>query len=102
MDALGLAVGYEFGRGIARVQLDLVGGGDGLAGRVVEELLEVLDGKVADANGLDFARGWELLHFLPGLDEVPVWKVFLLVVGVGGGGPVHEVEIDVVGAQVLE
>ena len=84
------------------MQLDLVDGGHGRAGRILQELLEVLDGKVADADGLDLARGGQLLQLLPGLDEIPVGKVLLAVVGIGRAGPVHEVEVDVVGAEVAE
>lgn len=39
---------------------------------------------------------------LPGLDEVPVGKVLRQVVGVGRAGPVHKVQVDVVGAKVLQ
>lgn len=39
---------------------------------------------------------------LPGLDEVPVRQVLRQVIGVGGAGPVNQVEVDVVGAEVLE
>ena len=50
MDALLFTVVEEFGGGVVGVQLDLVDGGDGLAGRVCEELFEVLDGEVRDAD----------------------------------------------------
>ena len=69
------------------MQLDLVDGGDGLAGRVVEELFEVFDGEVGHADGADFACPRELLHVGPGFDEVPVWEVLFGVLGVSGGGP---------------
>jgi hypothetical protein len=39
---------------------------------------------------------------LPGLDEVPVGKMLRQVIGVGGAGPVHQVEVDVIGLEVLE
>lgn len=39
---------------------------------------------------------------LPGLDEVPVGQVLRQVIGVGGAGPVNQVEVDVIGAEVLE
>lgn len=48
-------------------------------------------GVVADFTGWE-----EFLEFGPGLEEVPVGVVFGEVVGSGGAGPVHEVEIDVV------
>ena len=70
------------------MQLDLVNGGDRLAGMVVEELFEVLDGEVGHADGAHFAGPGELLHLGPGLDEVPVWQVLFGVFGVGGGRPV--------------
>lgn len=73
-----------------------------LAAWVVEELLEVLDGKVTDTNVLDTATGWQLLQLLPCLDEVPVGEMLLEVIRVGGGGPVHEVEVNIVGAERLK
>lgn len=51
---------------------------------------------------LDSAGSWELLHLLPGLDEVPVREVLLQVLRVGGRGPVDEVEVDVRNAERLE
>ena len=42
------------------------------------------------------------MHLAPGVDEVPVWVVLLQVLGVAGGGPVHEVEVHIVGLEVLE
>lgn len=41
-------------------------------------------------------------HGLPGLDEVPVGEVLGLVVGVGGAGPVHQVQVNVIDAQILQ
>jgi len=49
-----------------RVVLDLVDGGHD--GDVGQQLLEVPLAVVGDANGLDFTRGKELLHTLPGRD----------------------------------
>ena len=88
MNALGGAVGDEFGRGVARVQLDLVHGGDDGGLRGGEQAVEVRDGEVGDADVFDFACREEGLHGVPGLEEVPVWEMFGFVVGVGGGGPV--------------
>ena len=65
VDALGGAVGDQLGRGVVGVQLDLVNGGNSLAARVVQELLEVLDAEVGDTNVLNLAGGRELLEFLP-------------------------------------
>lgn len=48
------------------VVLDLVGGGDD--GGLGQELLQVLDAVVGDADGLDLAGADELLHALPGRD----------------------------------
>jgi hypothetical protein len=76
------------------VQLDLVDGGDGLAGRVIEEDLKVLDAEVRDADVPDAAGGRELLELGPGLDEVPVWEVLLQIGGIGAGGPVLDVHIS--------
>lgn len=49
VDALLLAVVDQLRRWVVWVELDLVDGRDGLAARVVEKLLQVLDGKVGDA-----------------------------------------------------
>lgn len=102
VDALLLAVVDELGGRVVGVQLDLVYGRDSLAAGVVEQLLHVLDAEVGDTNVLHAARSGELLHLLPGLDEVPVGEVLLEVGGVGGRGPVDQVEVDVVGTEVLE
>jgi hypothetical protein len=56
VDALLLAVVDELGGRVVGVKLDLVDGGDGLAGLVLEENLEVLDGEVGDTDVLDAAR----------------------------------------------
>ena len=99
VDALGGVVGDELGRGVARVQLDLVGGRGDLGVGVAQQLLEVLDAKVGHTNVADLARADELLHLAPGVGEVPV-LVVLLLAGDGGAGPVHEVQVDVVGAEL--
>lgn len=39
---------------------------------------------------------------IPGLDEVPIGKVLLQVVGVSRAGPVDQVEVDIVEAKALE
>lgn len=102
MDTLGGVVGDQLGRGVVGVQLDLVDSGDDLGGGVIEQDLEVLDAEVGDTNVAHLAGGRQLLHLLPGLDEVPVRQVLGLVVGVGRAGPVHQVQVDVVDAQVFE
>lgn len=43
-----------------------------------------------------------LSGYLPGLDEVPVREMLLLVVGVRGAGPVHQVEVDIAGVEGLQ
>lgn len=100
VDVLLLEVLEELGGGVVGVELDLVDGRDDLGAG--EELLEVLDAEVGDTNVLHAARGGKLLELSPGLGEVPVGVVLLEVIGVGGRGPVHEVEVDVVNAEILE
>ena len=65
VDALLLTVLDELGGGVVGVEFDLVDGGNGLAGVVLEEDLEVLDGEVGDTDVLDAARGRQLLKFSP-------------------------------------
>lgn len=95
-----------------RVVFDLVDGGDDAA--VGEELFEVFGAVVADAYRLDFARRQQLLHGVPGLhvrvrpDHVAravVGKhgeLFVVAVRVVSHGPVDEVEVEVVDAEVAE
>lgn len=68
----------------------------------VQKLLEVLDAKVAHTNVLDLAGINQLLHLAPGIDKIPVVVDLLGVLPVKTGGPVHEVEVDVGGIEVLE
>ena len=65
MDTLLLAVVDQLWRWVVWVELDLVDGWDGLARLVLEEDLEVLDGKVGDTDVLDAAGSGELLEFSP-------------------------------------
>ena len=65
VDALLLTVLDELGGGVVGVEFDLVDRGNGLAGVVLEEDLEVLDGEVGDTDVLDAARGRQLLEFSP-------------------------------------
>lgn len=80
----------------------------------LENALELLLGKVADTNGANLALGHDVLEGLPGVLEGHVGDVDAAVGrvegraqtrGVGGGlgkgdGPMDEVEVEVVGAQV--
>lgn len=68
VDALLLAVIYDFLLGKKRVVLNLVGGGDN--GGLRKKLLEVLDRVVCDTNGLDLVGVGldQLLETLPGVD----------------------------------
>ena len=77
VDVLLLEVVDELGGGVVGVQLDLVNGGGDLEGVGGEELVEVLDGEVGDANVLDAARFRQLLHLGPGVAEVPIGVVLL-------------------------
>jgi len=65
VDTLLLTVLDELGGGVVGVEFDLVDGGNGLAGVVLEKDLEVLDGEVGDTDVLDAARGGQLLEFSP-------------------------------------
>lgn len=102
VDVLALQVLDELGRGVAGVQLDLVDGGRDLCGLGGQELLHVGDVEVGHADVLDLAGVQKLLQLAPRVDKVPVGVVLLQVVWVGGAGPVHQVEVEVVGLQVLE
>jgi hypothetical protein len=88
VDALGPAVCDEARRLVAGVQLDLVDGGYDRRGRGGEQLFEVRDAKVGDADGAHLAGLGQLLHFGPGLDKVPVREVLFAVIWVGGRRPV--------------
>lgn len=76
VDALLLAVVEELRRWVVGMELDLVDGWDGLAGLVLEEDLEVLDGEVGDTNVLDTAGSRELLHLAPKKEHVS-WVRFI-------------------------
>jgi len=67
VNALLLAVVNQLGRWVVWVELHLVDSWDGLARRVLEENLEILDRKVGDTNVLDAAGSWELLELSPGI-----------------------------------
>ncbi len=61
----------------------------------------MLNGKVGDANVAHLAGANELLHLAPGVEVVPV-LVDLLLTGHGRGWPVNQVQVDIVGAEVLQ
>ena len=79
-----------------------------------EELLEAVDGPVGDADGLCLAGLVDLLHGAPCglrvlckvlLDDVPAVGAELghvLVVALGGNGPVNEEGVNVVHAQLSQ
>ena len=73
-----------------------------LAAGIIQEPLQVLDGKVADTNVLHLARAHQLLHLAPRVDKVPALEVLGQVVRVGARRPVHQVQVNVVDAQALE
>jgi len=70
------------------VYFDLIDGGFGTA--VLSEFLVVFDGVVTNANVADFSLGLEFFEGFVGGDVVV------------GDGPVDEVEIDVVCAEIDE
>lgn len=55
------------------MQLNLIDGWGDLTRRIIKQFLQVLNGKVRDADILDSSGVWQLLHLRPCLDEVPVW-----------------------------
>ncbi|KAI3486254.1 hypothetical protein L1887_50147 [Cichorium endivia] len=78
-------------RGRRRVRLNLVDGG--LDAAVGEQVVELLDVKVGDADGLDLAGVDSLLEGLPGLETL---------LGAHGAGRVHEVHVHVLDLELLE
>ena len=90
------------------MEFELVGGGDDAA--VGEEAFEFCFREVGDADGFCFSGLKEGFHGAPGFEEVGVAGLdFAIGVfwdeggGAGeGGGPVHEVEVKVVGVEVFE
>ena len=79
----------------AGVELDLVHHGGHLG---LQQGLQVVGAEVGHANGPDLSRLVELRHGPPGVpvDGLPIVKL------VGGGRPVNEVEVQVVGAQAVQ
>ena len=80
-----------------------------VGGRFGEEAFELRLAEVGDADRFRLAAFEGLFHGFPGVDVVRVARLDLVVLlgheGVApgeGGGPVHEVEVEVVRAQVFE
>lgn len=86
------------------MHFDLVNSGLNLEFWIGEKFFEVVFAEVGDSDCSDFTRCGKFLEFSPGFLEVPVREGFFaaVVAGVDGLGPVHEVEIDVVGSEALE
>ena len=70
------------------MELDLIDRWDGLAGGVREETFEIFYGEVRDTDVTDFAGSRKFLHFLPGLDEIPITEVLGGIIRVGRTRPV--------------
>ena len=51
-------------------------------------------------RGISFKKGRK--KGAPGLDEVPVWQVFLAILGIGRGGPMDQIQINIVDTEALE
>lgn len=68
---------------------------------VVQQLVQVLDGEVAHADGLDLACLDDLLQFLPRVDEIPVLVDGLLLGWVARGRPVHKIQVEIVRLELL-
>jgi len=83
VDTLLLAVVEELRRGVVGVQLDLVDSRGDLEVWRGEELLEVLDSEVGDADVANAAGLGQLLQLAPGITEVPIGVMLLKVLGVG-------------------
>lgn len=66
---------------------------------MAEQSVEVLNGKVGDTNVADLASINQLLHLAPGVDIVPV-LIDLLLARHRRGGPVDEVQVDIVSAEI--
>lgn len=121
MNTLLLAVRNKLGRGVARVQLDLVDSWDNLeqpvsnlhppwfreretylAARVIQQPLQILNRKVTDTDILHLARTDKLLHLPPCIDEIPILISLAHIIRVRRTGPVHEIQVDIIRPQGLE
>lgn len=109
MDSLLFAVLQSLWRGHVGVQLDLVDGWDNLAGRVVEQLLQIGHDKIGYTDVSDLAGTNELLHLAPGavstctvsgnergcclpsINKVPVVVMLLQILWHRRTGPMHQV-----------
>ena len=107
MDILALVEGGEGGLLEPGVEFDLVRGGDDA--RFAEEALELRFAEIGNADGFGLAALERLLHGFPGVDVVGIARFYLFVflryedvAPREGGWPVHEVEVQVVGAEVFE
>lgn len=65
------------------MEFDLVNGRNNLGTLIRKQLLQVLDSEVGNANVLDAARSWELLHLSPSITEIPVRVMLLEILWVG-------------------
>lgn len=69
---------------------------------MVQQLLEVCLGEVGDTNVLHLARVEQLLHLPPCINKGPIIIDLLLIIPIHGSRPVHQVQIQVIRAQVLQ
>lgn len=108
MNPLALVPGHEVVLLQPGVALELVRRGHRAA--LLDERLELRLGEVGHPHSARLAGGRELGHGLPGVDVGDVGRLDvargvlgeLVVAGFEGRGPVHQVEVDVVHAEVLE
>ena len=102
------------------MQLNLIDSRDDLRRGSVQELFEVGDDKVGHADVSNFAGSNKLLHLAPmsthqyprpdpaeflcspGINKVPVLVMLLQILWNRRTGPVHEIQVDVIGLQVFQ
>ena len=93
------------------VVLDLVGGGDNSC--LAQQLLQVGNAEVRNANRLHLATLLHRLHPLPRIHIRPLsveiaravlvlGEEWVVAIGVHGDGPVHEPEINIIQSEVLQ
>lgn len=73
-----------------------------LAIRVVKELLQVTWRKVRNTNVPHLTRLHQLLHLAPSITEIPILIVLLSIFRRRRARPMDQVQIHVVGAELLE